>query len=219
MRILFSMLLLSLAAAHAATYDRIALKVENCQAVAASFIATLPEEWHDVASYVQRCPVHAPDGKIALTVLVVRLDIAMFRDNLFATERSLSIPDPIILDVQDRTIGTIGDGFPIDPPDKPEITFTDWQAGFPQRVDLYQAGESAVAPHPMPSLFWDDHRHRYLEGPELTWDERHHRYMERSPLVWDKRRQEYVQGPTLIWNERRRRFLQDPAWWAAHPAQ
>ena len=42
------------------------------------------------------------------------------------------------------------------------VTFTEWRDGFPQRIELYEAGESAVSPQRVPPMHWDAKANAYV---------------------------------------------------------
>ena len=41
------------------------------------------------------------------------------------------------------------------------MTFTDWRRGLPWRIDLFEAGVSALQPHALAPLRWDPARRAY----------------------------------------------------------
>lgn len=208
-RSLPTLALLLTISAQAAPADHVRLRADTCYDVPPTLLATLGEDWQILRAYVQLCPVRAPDGALALSALTIRVDRAM-RDNFFGTHRSAVVPHTVILDRQNRAVGSLVDGFPENPPSKLEVAFTDWHDAFPWRIDLYDAGISALDPHPIPSLFWDERQHHYVEGPDLTWDAQRHRYLEAPLRVWDERRQQYGAKPVLVWDKQHRWFVEVP---------
>lgn len=117
-------------------------------------------EWPALAAYVQRCPVPGPDGRLALTVDIIRLDHA-YAAHLFNEHPDWKVPNPILRNAAGQVLGTLPEGFPVDPPGALRVKFADWSSGLPRRIDLYEAGESAVSPHALAPLRWDQKADRY----------------------------------------------------------
>jgi len=150
---------LALLLAGAAPYA-VQLDAGRCRSLSSKQVAGLGPDWAALARYVQRCPVHGPDGRLALSVDIVRLDRAYAADFL-RTHADRTVPKPVLRDVRGVGIGELPEGFPIDPPGQLRVQFTGWRRGFPHAIRLYEAGESALAPHPLPSLRWNPDRRRY----------------------------------------------------------
>ena len=156
--------LLTLAAAvllaAAAPYS-VRLDVASCSALPPGRVAELGPDWSALVPYVQRCPVSGPDGHLALSVDIVRLDRAALAADFFTAHPDQPVPLPLLRDAAGTVVGSLPEGFPIDPPGILKVRFADWRRGVPQRIDLYQAGESALPPHPVPPLRWNGAARRY----------------------------------------------------------
>jgi hypothetical protein len=140
------------------------LLVETCQRAPATLIDTLDGRWQRLRRYVDLCPVRSPEGGIILSVLTVRVD-RVNEENLIQQWGIDEPPDPLILDNQGVVVGTLGESFPVDPPGELKVTFTDWQENWPHRIKLFQAGTSALFPHAVPPMVWDDRLRRYVRSP------------------------------------------------------
>ena len=138
----------------AASAYAVRLDVARCAPLALPDVATLGPEWPALAAYVQRCAVAGPDGRVALSVDIVRLDRA-YAAHLFNNHPDWKVPNPILRDATGRPVGTLPEGFPVDPPGALRVRFADWIGGLPRRIDLYEAGESAVSPHALAPMQWD----------------------------------------------------------------
>ena len=136
------------------------LDAGNCQALSRQQLAGLGPAWPDLAGYAQRCPVRGPDGRLALTVNIIRLDRAFAADH-FRGRTMDAVPKPVLRDAAGTRIGELPEGFPVDPPGMLQVRFTKWGHGMPHEIRLFQAGESALAPHALPSLRWDPATRRY----------------------------------------------------------
>ena len=136
------------------------LSIARCRPMPAAAAQALGSEWVALAHFAQRCSVPGPNGRTALTVDVVRLDRAYAVD-WFAAHPDQLVPRPIIRDVAGTPVGTLAEQFPEDPPGRLRVTFARWRAGWPQEIRLYQAGESAVPPHPEPPMRWDAAARRF----------------------------------------------------------
>lgn len=144
----------------AASAFAVQLDVARCASLALSDVAALGPEWPALAAFVQRCAVPGPDGRLALSVDIVRLDRA-YAAHLFNDHPDLKVPNPILREPSGRAIGTLPEGFPVDPPGALHVKFADWSGGLPQRIDLYEAGKSAVSPHALAPMHWDAQTYRY----------------------------------------------------------
>ena len=123
-----------------------------------------PEWSGPLGPYVQLCLVKAPKtGKTALTVLIVRLDLAT-KDGLLDEYPNLTVPNPLILNLKGHKIGELPEGFPVDPPGKLIVTFRGWHENFPTVVTFYQQGTSAIGPHALRMhLVYDEKERRFVE--------------------------------------------------------
>ena len=86
-------------------------------------------------------------GKVILFVIAVDI-IQAYQVGVF--ENTFPIPAPIIFKTYGPSaiwIGQLPEGFPEDPPGKLRVFFGDWQNNFPQIVNFYEAGTSALNPH------------------------------------------------------------------------
>lgn len=147
--------------AGAAPYS-VPLSVARCRPMAADTARSLGADWGALAAFAQRCSVPGPDRRPALSVDVIRLDQA-YRIDFFATHPDQQIPQPIIRDPHGTVVGQLGEQFPEEPPGRLKVTFARWRAGWPQEIRLYQAGESALPPHPLPPMRWDARTRTYRE--------------------------------------------------------
>ena len=143
----------------ASAYE-VRLDAAACRPLAAPLAASLGPDWSALAAYVQSCPVAGPDGRTALSVDIVRLDQA-YAAHRFNRNPGQHVPDPVIRDTTGQPIGTLPEGFPVDPPGKLRVTFADWDGGRPRRIELYEAGQSAVSPERLPPMHWDVRIHAY----------------------------------------------------------
>ncbi|WP_419808082.1 hypothetical protein [Sphingomonas sp.] len=152
MRVFLLSLLAALPAAASAPYST-PLDVAQCGALSGAAVAALGPDWSVLAAFVERCAVPGPDRRPALTVDIVRLDRAYAVD-FFATHPDQTVPRPILRLPSGREVGTLPEQFPVEAPGMLKVRFVRWQRGLPREIRLYQAGESALAPHALPSLRW-----------------------------------------------------------------
>ncbi len=138
------------------------LNASVCYTVAPNFLQTLDAEWQALSSYVQDCPVPGPDGKIALSVAVVRID-HMQADHWFDSHHDPRLPLPVILDGKSRVIGKLPEGFPTDLPGALQVTFKNWSGGLPSRINQYEAFETALPPHALAAQVWDPAKRQYRQ--------------------------------------------------------
>lgn len=132
----------------------VALSVNRCRPLPPATAAAFGPDWVGLTRFAERCAVPGPDGRVALTVDVVRLDRA-YAVNFFATHPNQQVPRPIIRDAKGTPVGFLSDGFPEEPPSRKTVTFAQWRNGWPREIRLNEAGESALAPHAEPPMRWD----------------------------------------------------------------
>ena len=102
------------------------LDAGRCAPLAGPELEAQGPAWKAFASYAQRCPVAGPDGRPVLNVDIVRLDRA-YAAHLFNARPDLTSPNPVLREA----------------------------SGFHRRIELYEAGESAVSPQLVPPMHWD----------------------------------------------------------------
>lgn len=151
-----------LTAAGAPSYS-VRLDSRQCAAMPARDVAALGPGWATLAPYVQRCRVRGPNGRVAVLVDIVRLDRALEGD-FFKAHAYGDVPAPVLRDAAGRVVGHLPEGFPVQPPGELKVRFTRWRGAMPQEIMLYEAGESALAPHALPSLRWDERTRSYREA-------------------------------------------------------
>ncbi len=91
-----------------------------------------------------------------MSVMILRLDL-MDADGE-PIPNNFAIPNPAIIDHHGKQIGSLPEEFPVDGPGRLRVTFKDWQNDFPTKIELFQAGKSALAPHPVQPMFWEDNK-------------------------------------------------------------
>ncbi len=89
--------------------------------------------------------------------------------HLFNGRPDLTSPNPVLRDASGRVVGALPEGFPVDPPGMMRVTFTEWRDGFPQRIELYEAGESAVPPQRVSPMNWDAKANAYVWPVAPQW--------------------------------------------------
>jgi len=144
----------------ASTRYEVKLEVKACRTATPALLATLGREWQVLSAYAQGCPVLAQDGKIALTVAIVRIDL-MQKQRWFNAHSDPHIPLPVMLDSQSQVVGRLAEGFPADLPGALRVTFKDWHSDTPTRIDQYEAFETALPPHTLATQVWNAGAHHF----------------------------------------------------------
>ena len=147
----------------AAPYQ-VRLDAAVCRAAPAAVVRGLGADWGAVAGYAEACPVRGPDGRVALSVVVVRID-RMQRDRFFAAQPDLALPLPVVLDADVRAVGRLAEGFPVDLPGALRVSFVDWRGGWPRRIEQFEGFATALPPHSLSALLWDRRKRRYQGAP------------------------------------------------------
>ena len=152
---------LALSASASASEYAVRLDAGRCVPLAQPELAALGSAWAAFAPFAQRCPVPDPDGRAVLSVYIVRLDQA-YAAHLFNGRPELTSPNPELRDAAGRVVGVLPEGFPVDPPGRMRVTFTDWQGGLPRRIELYEARADGASPQSVPPMHWDPEASSYV---------------------------------------------------------
>lgn len=107
-------------------------------------LRTLPPAWREYWHFVQLCPVVSPQGRVALTVMTPRIDLATAAAaeargrilGYFSIHGLIAPPSLYLVDTHSNLIGEIATRFPLDPPYRVALGFGDWREGFPTRVEV-----------------------------------------------------------------------------------
>jgi len=152
----------------AASMDRIRLRGEDCRDASEDVIASLEAKWrhwHRWPHIVQLCPLHAPDGRVVLSVLTLRFDLfdaaGVPESELDPTVPVDPAPSPRIFDPQGLVLGELPEAFPTGVPGEFRVVFTDWHDGFPYRIEMREIGAAAMGTYDLPPMLWNVARHRY----------------------------------------------------------
>jgi len=94
---------------------KVSLRADQCRAALDEVIASLDHSWRHLRPFVQACPVRAPNGSMALSVLTIRVDriIATAAVQRWSEGEP---PEPLIIDSQGRVVGQLPEPFPENPP-------------------------------------------------------------------------------------------------------
>ena len=148
------------------------LDARRCLPLAPQQLAELGPAWVALARFAQRCPVHGPDGRFALSVDTIRLDQARAAD-YFRTHAAEAVPTPILRDAAGVPIGGLPENFPTDRPNRAFIHFVDWRDGFPHEIRREQEVESAL---PSLRLLFRLPSMHLISLPSMHWNPRVRRY-------------------------------------------
>jgi hypothetical protein len=159
---------ISVSPACAAVPDRVALDAKLCRPAPSALLQSLPPGLRDGGRYVHLCPVSGENRKIALYILTPRIDLMAkdlpFVNDLIKNNQGISRKS-IILDANERIIGELPSSFPFDPPDMFTVTFTDWQKGFPFRIEFYILANSLHGPERPAPLYWNPRIGKFQNTP------------------------------------------------------
>ncbi|QYE32978.1 hypothetical protein KZX46_02165 (plasmid) [Polymorphobacter sp. PAMC 29334] len=143
----------------AAPYS-VALDIRQCTGLPPAVARALGPNWIPLAAFAERCSVPGPAGRKAVTVDIVRLDRPAAVQILTADPEK-RIPLPIVRDASGQAVGTLPQQFPVEGPGRLKVRFSHWDSGVPQKIMLFEAGESALPPHSLPSQHRDARTGRY----------------------------------------------------------
>jgi hypothetical protein len=137
----------------------------------------LGKNWLHYQPYMNICLVRTSSGSVALSILALSMPEAdQANDLLWLNGKRWNsqsdgfpydaIPLPIILDDNNRPIGTLPEQVFLEVPQSSEVRFSDWLNNFPQRISLYIVDPTESAPHSPycpPPLVWNPEQHRYIQ--------------------------------------------------------
>ncbi len=141
------------------------LKIGNChQVISSDPVIPARQIWQQTTfqNYIELCPIKMNEqSPVVLSVLIIRID-KMYQDGRFEHREIIDIPNPLLLNTNSNRIGELPEGFPEDPPGKLGVTFNNWKNGFPTEIKLFELGQSAIDPGPLPSLYWSESQHKFI---------------------------------------------------------
>lgn len=115
--------------------------------------------WPPWIPYVQVCPVNAPSGRVVLSILTVRIDLAVAAQ--VPSSRPIPFPRAVVLDERGLPIGELASAVPDEKPFGTEVIFSDWRNDFPHRVDVRRINQAVSGTYNEKPLVWNAGSRRY----------------------------------------------------------
>jgi hypothetical protein len=138
------------------------LSPKVCSALSTAQQKWLTPEWNPYLEYTRVCPVRDSKSRGTVVFLVsVHADV-YYKAQTGTSVPLVKLPSPLLFLPSGEVVGSLPYNFPDDPPAELRVTFADWQAGFPQRIDLYLTDPRAGGNRPLPSMLWDKSQKKYL---------------------------------------------------------
>jgi hypothetical protein len=125
----------------------------------------LPAEWAPFLRYVKVCPARQAGAKPAV-LLVSVFAVDYYKDQPGNVVQQVEMPRPILFSPTGTVLGRLPVNFPDDPPEELQVTFSDWQASFPARVELFVKDPAAGGNRSLRPLLWDRQRSVYQQQPK-----------------------------------------------------
>lgn len=166
-RAVLACVMLTIAADRAmANAARVSLRIEACGAAPAAIVEQQDARvWQVFKPYLQLCAVMRPDGDhaLALSVLIVRMDWADEAGLYYQMpgQSPRVTPHPVIYDANWHVVGTLPKAFPTGVPGETRVVFTNWDNGWPHRVEIRKIDAAALGTYDVPPLVWNARKHAY----------------------------------------------------------
>jgi hypothetical protein len=144
---------------------RVTVNPNSCTAVSQQQKLWLPAEWTPLYRYVRACPIEQVGTKPAI-LLVSVFAADYYKDQPGDGVPQVKMPRPILFSPTGKVLGRLPYNFPDDPPTELQVTFSDWQAGFPARVELFLKDPAAGGDRRLRPLVWDRQRAEFQPEPK-----------------------------------------------------
>jgi len=142
---------------------RLTVNPNSCTEVSDLQKAWLPAEWAPFVRYVRACPIRQTGPKPAI-VLISVFAADYYRNQPGNEVLQVKMPRPILFSPTGTVLGRLPFNFPDDPPAELRVTFAEWQAGFPARVELFLKDPAAGGDRSLRPLVWDPQRAEFRPG-------------------------------------------------------
>ena len=135
------------------------LRIEDCRTAPAHTQQLLGRIQPNWTAFLQLCPVRAPGGAIALSILSVRVDLIGGEGE--GDPFPIPVPHALVLDAHNRPIGQLPCAIPAEHPFNTVVTFSDWRKDFPYRIDVQHLVGAVKGAYNERPLFWNVRLQRY----------------------------------------------------------
>src|ERR1700752_598807 len=140
---------------------RLVLNPKLCGALSTAEKKWLPPEWQPYLEYTRVCPVRNSKSQAVVFLISVHADI-YYKAQTGTSVPLVKLPSPLLFLPSGEVAGSLPYNFPDDPPAELRVTFANWQADFPQRIDLILTDARAGGNRSLPSMVWDKSQKKYL---------------------------------------------------------
>lgn len=134
----------------------------SCNPVSNTEAARLSPDWQSFLPHTMTCRILDASGKAVLSVVTVSADRLYAKAPAGAP--TVDLPKPVILSPDGSLVATLPYAFPDDPPFALEVTFADWERGFPRRVELFLRDPTVSGDHALNPLVWDETERRFVRA-------------------------------------------------------
>jgi hypothetical protein len=140
---------------------RLVLSPKLCSAVSTEQQKWLTPEWQPYLEYTRVCAVRNSKSQAVVFLMSVHADV-YYKAQTGTSVPQVKLPSPLLFLPSGEIAGSLPYNFPDDPPAELRVTFANWQAGFPQRIDLFLTDPRAGGNRSLPSMLWDKSQKKYL---------------------------------------------------------
>jgi hypothetical protein len=140
---------------------RLVLSPKLCSTLSTAQQKWLTPEWQPYLEYTRVCPVRNSKSQAVVFLISVHADI-YYKAQTGASVPLVKLPSPLLFLPSGEVAGSLPYNFPDDPPAELRVTFANWQAGFPQRIDLFLTDARAGGNRSLPPMRWDKGQKKFL---------------------------------------------------------
>jgi hypothetical protein len=140
---------------------RLVLSPKLCSALSTAQQKWLTPEWQPYLEYTRICPVRNSKSQAVVFLISVHADV-YYKAQTGTSVPLVKLPSPLLFLPSGEVAGSLPYNFPDDPPAELRVTFANWQADFPQRIDLFLTDARAGGNRSLPSMVWDKSQKKYL---------------------------------------------------------
>jgi hypothetical protein len=146
--------------------EKITVDPAHCTRLSDAQKQWLTPEWQRYLEYTRICAIGNRRSETALFLVSVHADL-YYKSQPGQPVHQVTLPNPLLFLPSGDVLGSLPYNFPDDPPAELRVTFTQWEQGFPERIELYLTDPRAAGSRPLPPLRWNAAQRKFLSPEEM----------------------------------------------------